>query len=118
MKNYMKWLVIQLRQLRQQGPVARLKALIKKAFTYTTRRVMGFLNSQPRLRLFLVTLAKNLGVFEPLRSIYLRSIHIHPAHYISNNNETPVPVSANTLSPRARRIYLEINKEIAKRHKA
>ena len=111
----MNWLAIQLRRLRQHGLTTRFKALIKKVIHLIARRAINFLNSKPRLRLSLATLAKNLGIFETLRSIYFNSDHLQPTPYMLNKLDTSVPVTAQHLSPRARRIYTEIKTEIAKR---
>jgi len=112
----MNWLAIQLRRLRQHGLTTRFKALIKKVIHLIARRAINFLNSKPRLRLSLATLAKKLGAFETLRSIYFNPAHLQQASYMLNKLDTSVPVTAQHLSPRARRIYTEIEAAMTKQH--
>ena len=113
----MKWFVTQAKRLRQHGFAARFKALIKKVARLITRQGIAFLKSHPRLRFLFVSLAKKLGVFETLRSIYLSSDHLRQVPYMLNKLDPLVPITAQHLSPRARRIYTEIDTAIAKRQK-
>ena len=110
----MSWLVNQTKLLRQHGLVSRLKAFMKKAIRLIARRGIAFINARPRLRLQLISLVKKLGLHEKLRSIFRRQTQQLQLHGIPNIPDTPVPISAQNLTPDARRIYTEIKAAMEK----
>jgi hypothetical protein len=68
----MKWFVHQTRLLRQHGLVNRLKAFLKKTARHIARPVFKFMNSHPKLRRKLATIAKKLGLYGRLQPLYVR----------------------------------------------
>lgn len=68
----MKWFARQIKMLRQHGLVHRLKAFLKKTARYIARPVIKFMNSHPKLRRKLATIAKKLGLYGKLQPLYVR----------------------------------------------
>lgn len=68
----LRWMGHQARLLRQHGPVSRLNALAKKIARSIIRRSIAFISTRPTLRYRCVTVARKLGLYNLLRSVYWR----------------------------------------------
>jgi hypothetical protein len=95
----MKWLVHQIRLLRQQGLVNRLKAFLKKAARYIIRPVYKFMNSQHKLRRNLAIITKKLGLYSWLQPIYLRMSGLESPLNIASETKHSFVVSRSSISP-------------------
>ena len=98
----LRWFVNQIRLLSQQGFIVRFKALVKKAVYYFARRCVTFIQSRPSLSYRLVALTKKLGLYESLRTIYLRP-------------QKPPVILQENLSSHAHHIYMDIKAAISER---
>jgi FkbM family methyltransferase len=66
------WCGHQARLVRQHGLALRFKALVKKIVRPSVRCGAAFLSARPRLRLRCVALIRRFGMYDSLRSFYLR----------------------------------------------
>ena len=92
----LRWFIHQVRLSRQHGLFSRIKALVKKIARFFIRRGIAFVNARPGLRLRCATLARKLGFYESLRTIYLRfsgrTHHISTHHITSFDDLTSVKI--------------------------
>ena len=95
----MKWLVRQIRLLRQQGIVNRLKAFVKKAARYIIRPVYKFMNSHHKLRRNLAVITKKLGLYNWLQPIYLRMSGLVTPLHIASEPKHSFIVTRSSISP-------------------
>lgn len=118
-----RYFFLQLRRLRDEGFVTRIKAFIKKVL----RHVAAFVEKQPSLRHSAVRIAHRLGIYDKLRTLY-RKIHGHsalPAQQVVLEpfEETAAHSSEERtalahLSPRSRRIYQKLKSSLKSVEKA
>lgn len=101
----LRWPVHQLRLLKSHGLKTRLKSFLRKILRKINKALLG----KPRLRYRLVQCAKAIGLYSTLQ----RLIHnlrgaVHVQHSYQGQN-------VEQLSPRARKIYQELQRAIARK---
>jgi len=101
----MRWVGFQLRLLRQHGPVARLKALVKKCVVPIVRYGIAYVYNRPTLRRYCLLMARNSGLYSCLRYFYLM---VYTDYSHNNKASGAVEVANWQLTPKTQRIYIEL----------
>jgi len=107
----LRWLILQIRLLRQYGLFSRIKALIKKILGLLIGRGVAFMASHPGLRFRLIALLRKLGLYDALRLVYLR---LSRSHRPKKAGGYEGPDNLQDLTPLARRIYADLKNAIGK----
>jgi SAM-dependent methyltransferase len=109
----MRWVVFQGRLLREHGAKARWKAAVRKAIFPLLGLVITTIGARPGLRRRLRTAAGKVGLYQSLNRIYQKSRNLQHAHTpydrdIWYRQHGSIPESPRQLTPRARRIYRDL----------
>lgn len=102
----LRWIAFQARLLRINGIRARVRAFARKVAAPLLRKAVSFVSARPRLRQQLVALAKRTGTYGGIKGLYYRLQRVAHSHYPSEDQSLPVPL--RQLTPRARKIYSDI----------
>ncbi len=105
----LRWLMLQLRRLRTEGLISRVKALIKKVL----RGAFALISRFPKIKRILVRLSLRLGVYGFLRA---KQFRIFPPKQEHADDVAPSPELSpsgvcgqeNALSPNAKRMYKQL----------
>ena len=100
----LRWPVNQIHLLKQYGFKARIKAFIKKILCKLNRILLA----RPKLRYRLIRLSKTIGLYKTLKKIHA-NLHESP---VSQHIEFSSEANLEQLSPRAKKIYLELKQAI------
>lgn len=104
----LRWFGFQLRLLKQHGPTARIKALIKKLVKPITWYCFGFITKRPQLRRYCLLTIKKLGLYAKARSIYL-SIHQIPlVDFGDGKATTSLKLENAHMGFKAQQIYADL----------
>ena len=101
----LRWGVVQLRALRTQGFVSRLKAIVKKVSRPFVRRFLIWVEQRPALKSRLIAITRRMGLYEQLQFVYSR--------FAARLNIAIAPVEATPMQLRP-----EKNLQLTKREQA
>jgi O-antigen chain-terminating methyltransferase len=112
-----RWCGNQVRLMRQQGLLSRLKAPVKKTVRTLARRGDAFLRDRPNLRCRCVNLTRRLGLYDPLRPLYWRCLGLHSVGNLRTVRRLDAAshLPADSLTPHARLIHTHLNAAIQHR---
>jgi len=112
----LRWIAFQARLLRINGIRARVRAFARKVAAPLLRKAVSFVSARPRLRQQLVALAKRTGTYGGIKGLYYRLQRVAGGHqplYGRGYDQSlplplPLPLPLRQLTPRARKIYSDI----------
>ena len=108
----LRWLSAQTNRLQQDGWIARLRALVKK----TLRKLNQKLLDHPHLRQRLIDWSHRLGLYPRLKSMYSKVMSVPLRGSVQLQHGT-IPTELGHLTPRARQIYAELKRVVARHQK-
>ena len=110
----LRWIAFQARLLRINGIRARVRAFARKVAAPLLRKAVSFVSARPRLRQQLVALAKRTGTYGGIKGLYYRLQRVAGGHQplygrgYDQSLPLPLPLPLRQLTPRARKIYSDI----------
>ncbi|MEZ0329576.1 MAG: methyltransferase domain-containing protein [Dissulfuribacterales bacterium] len=111
-----RFLYRQIVRIREQGLVGRTKFIGGKLLKIGAGKCIHFLQARPHLYDTALKWLHRLGVYERARAFYRRYGANENRNAPQAENQPPVPMEFQQLSPRARQIYLQL-KDAIERHK-
>lgn len=106
----LRWIAFQARLLRINGIRARVRAFARKVAAPLLRKAVSFVSARPRLRQQLVALAKRTGTYGGIKGLYYRLQRVAGGHHPQSGRgyDQSLPLPLRQLTPRARKIYADI----------
>jgi len=104
----LRWSFLQARLLRAHGAKARVKAAVRKAAVPMLRKAVGFVSARPRLRQQMVVLSKRTGTYGGIKGFYHRLQRVAGGPLTKPSDDQSLPLPLRQLTPRARKIYTDI----------
>ncbi len=106
----LRWIAFQARLLRINGIRARVRAFARKVAAPLLRKAVSFVSARPRLRQQLVALAKRTGTYGGIKGLYYRLQRVAGGHHPQSGRgyDQSLPLPLRQLTPRARKIYSDI----------
>lgn len=108
----LRWVVSQLRLLRDHGFKQRSKSAVKKIL----RKVMPWLVDRPKLKSFATQVAHRLGIAQRLKPL-VRSLFASHEKSVCEDSSQQITADLTTLTPRARQIYQDLKKAVESKQK-
>lgn len=112
----LRWIAFQARLLRMNGIRARVRAFARKVAAPLLRKSVSFVSARPRLRQQLVALAKRTGTYGGIKGLYYRLQRVAGGHQplYGRGYDQSLSLPLRQLTPRARKIYADIQVAIEK----
>jgi FkbM family methyltransferase len=104
----LRWFAFQTRLLREYGTKARVKAAARKVAVPMLRKTVRFVSARPRLRQRLVALARRTGTYGGIKGLYHRLQRVAGGALTISSANQSLPLPLRQLTPRARKIYADI----------
>jgi len=106
----LRWIAFQARLLRINGIRARVRSFARKVAAPLLRKAVSFVSARPRLRQQLVVLSKRTGTYGGIKGLYYRLQRVAGGHHPQSGRgyDQSLPLPLRQLTPRARKIYADI----------
>ncbi|RFF64479.1 methyltransferase domain-containing protein [Stutzerimonas stutzeri] len=106
----LRWFGLQVRLLRMHGAKDRVKTAVRKVGVPLLRKSVSFISARPRLRQQLVVLSKRTGTYGGIKGLYYRLQRVAGGHHPQSGRgyDQSLPLPLRQLTPRARKIYADI----------
>ena len=100
----LRWTFMQVKRLRHEGVISRLKAIVKKAL----RKINQELLRRPESRQWLLRWSRKLGLYEWLKSVYVKAYGRQKSFLSLRHDLRHVPTDLQSLSLQARKIHADL----------
>ena len=108
----LRWVVSQLRLLRDHGFKQRSKSAVKKIL----RKVVPWLVARPKLKRFATQVAHRLGIAQRLKPL-VRSLLASYQQSVCEGSSQQISADLTTLTPRAKQIYKDLKRIVESKQK-
>ena len=107
----------QIRLLRAQGFVARVKTVTKKFIRLLFGRCGRFISSRPKLKAMALNIAKKLGLYDRIIAAKRQSVRDLASEHLKYASEEELTQVLKELPPAVREVYRDLNIELHKQEK-
>lgn len=107
----------QIRLLRTQGFIARVKVITRKSVSATLRLCGKFVSANPRLKAVLIAIAKKLGLYQRVLAARWKSPQCLDSEHLKHVDDKDLAQALKDFPPSVREVYSALEIEIHKQEK-